>query len=105
MDPPLTAAPAVRADTAWVELDGEVVVLKEPTGALHVLNPTAAVLWQCFDGQATLREIADDLAAVVDGADVETLRRDVCALVSELAEQQLVELGRSANPEAADDRT
>lgn len=103
MDPPLNAAPAISGDTAWVELDGEVVVLEEPTGALHVLNPTAAVLWQCFDGHSTVREIADDLAAVVENADVATIRRDVGALVGELAQKRLVEL-RHGSEEEADDR-
>lgn len=104
MEPPLNAAPAVSDDTAWVELDGEVVVLEESTGALHVLNPTAAVLWQCFDGHSTLREIADDLAAVVEDADVATIRRDVAALVGELAQKRLVELGLDLAEEPAHDR-
>lgn len=105
MDPPLSTTPAICTDTAWVELDGEVVVLKEPTGALHVLNPTAAVLWQCFDGHSSLGEIADDLAAVIEDTDIETIQRDVRALVSELAEQQLVELGHDPKRPATDDRS
>jgi hypothetical protein len=52
-----------RAAAAYtVELDGEAVVLDEDRNRLHHLNPTATLVWACFDGSGTIDEIAADLA-------------------------------------------
>jgi hypothetical protein len=58
--------PDARADTASIELDGELVIAAEsgdvqPFGA-HWLNGTASLLWATFDGKASLAEIIDDFS-------------------------------------------
>ncbi len=57
-------APRIPRDVAWVELDGEIVVLDATTSHVHVLSQTAALLFPLLDGHVTLGELADDVAAV-----------------------------------------
>ena len=52
-------APARSPDAYAVVLDGEAVVLDERLDRLHLLNHTATLLWQLFDGAVTLAELAD----------------------------------------------
>jgi hypothetical protein len=52
-----------RAAVAWAVAGTEVVVRVPATGATHVLDPTAALLWQCLDGDSPLQQIFADLAA------------------------------------------
>ena len=44
--------PARGALVYSVEIDGELVLLDEHEDRLHHLNPTASLLWSCFDGEA-----------------------------------------------------
>jgi hypothetical protein len=59
-------------------------------GDLHLLDPVAAVVWQCLDGEATAAEIADDLAPVFGGAP-DAVRRDVEAAVASFAAAGLLD--------------
>jgi hypothetical protein len=53
-----------RRDAAvqCVTIDGEAILVDGASG-LHVLNPTASLLWECFDGDVTIAELADEIAA------------------------------------------
>jgi PqqD family protein of HPr-rel-A system len=55
--------PKTRDELAAVELDGEIVVYDQSNGRLHALNPTASVVFKFLDGTATMKELADDIAA------------------------------------------
>jgi hypothetical protein len=80
-----------RSDAAYtVELDGEAVVLDEARNRLHHLNPTATLVWACFDGSGTIDEIASDLASAFASApnDVAT---DVLDLAHQLGAEGLLE--------------
>ncbi len=72
------------------ELDGQLVLLDEQTARLHVLNPTAALVWQCLDGEADVATLSAEIAEEV-GADHDTVYRDVCDLVGRLAQDGLLE--------------
>jgi hypothetical protein len=56
---------------------------------LFSLNDTGMVIWDCLDGQRTLREVAAALADRFDdpGGEIEA---DVIGLVSELARRHMV---------------
>jgi len=45
---------------AWALAGDQLVV--HLAGATHVLDPTAAVLWQCMDGAGSLHEVFTDIA-------------------------------------------
>jgi hypothetical protein len=56
---------------------------------LFSLNDTGMVIWDCLDGQRTLRDVAAELAERFDdpGGEIEA---DVIGLVSELARRRMV---------------
>lgn len=78
-----------RPGVAAVALDGETVLYDERTASVHILSPTAALVWSCLDGQSSLDEIASDLAATFQ-ADPATVSADVGTLVSELVAKGLL---------------
>jgi hypothetical protein len=47
-----------------VELDGEAVIYDDRNNKIHYLNPTAMLVFSLFDGTATIRDLADDIADV-----------------------------------------
>ena len=80
-----------RAASAYtVELDREAVVLDEARNRLHHLNPTATLVWSCFDGSGSIAEIASDLADAFDSSD-DTVHVDVLSLARELGAEGLLE--------------
>lgn len=93
---PLTLAcvPRPRTDISSVEVDGE-TVLYSPNAGLHRLDHIGTAVWRCFDGVATLREVADDLEAVVDGEDPARLRQDLLQFVRTLSREGLLEVARA----------
>lgn len=83
-----TARPRARADVAAVTLDGETVI--HDHGRIHVLDPVATLVWRCADGDATVDEIAADLASAFPAAP-ESVRRDVAGAIGTLTELGLME--------------
>ncbi|MEQ1701407.1 MAG: PqqD family protein [Ilumatobacteraceae bacterium] len=62
-----TAGPTVTAvlqhgAVRWALAGNEVVVHVPALAATHVLDPTAAMLWQCLDGVSPMDEIFADMA-------------------------------------------
>lgn len=83
-------AAAARSDVIAEELDGELVLLDERTGRLHVLNATAALVWRCLDGAVDVTTLATEISEEL-GADHDTVYQDVRALVHRLASDGLLE--------------
>ena len=54
-----------------------------------VLNPTASDVWRLADGEMTLRQIVDALAAAYQ-ADPDAIRADVEELIDSLVDQRLL---------------
>ncbi len=75
--------PRARADVASVALDGEAVI--HDHGRIHVLDPTATLVWRCCDGDASVIEIAAELADVFS-TPPDQVRADVEVAISRLAE-------------------
>ena len=78
-----------RSDVAGVELEGEIVLYDDGSHRLHRLNPTAATLWQCLDGSASLGEIATDIADVYQ-VDVTTVLPQIISLTQSFAAEGLL---------------
>ena len=77
--------PVPRPGVGWVELDGETVLYEPSRGMVVVLNPTASVLWQCFDGVSSATEIAEDVADIWQ-RDAASVQADIEALIAQLRE-------------------
>jgi PqqD family protein of HPr-rel-A system len=61
-----TFVPCLAADVSSVVLDGEAVLYDESSHRVHLLNPTATVIWACCDGNGNVDDIATDIAAVLE---------------------------------------
>ena len=55
--------PRTRDDLTVVEIDGEAVVYDEDEDRLHHLNQTATLVFQLFDGSATITQLSGEIAA------------------------------------------
>jgi hypothetical protein len=64
----------------WALAGGEAVVQMPALGATHVLDPSAAMLWQCLDGVSSLGEIFADMADVF-GVHRSVVERDCLPVV------------------------
>jgi hypothetical protein len=82
-------APTINPAVEWVELDGEVVIYDGDRHQAILINATGALLWQLFDGTATVDELADDVVAVF-GVSREDALDDVLTFAEEMAEQGLL---------------
>jgi hypothetical protein len=71
-------------------VDGEVVVLDRRSDLIHQLNPTASYIWDRCDGQSTVAEIANQLAAAFD-VDAKTAIQDVATTIMQLQSRGLLE--------------
>ncbi|HEY3672821.1 MAG TPA: PqqD family protein [Acidimicrobiia bacterium] len=86
----------VRAGAVYtVAIDGEAVLLDETHDRLHHLNPTAALLWSCFDGDATVEQLATEASEELHSP-FATVFADTVAVVRDLVAQDLVRDGREA---------
>lgn len=89
---------AIRAPhVGYVELDRQGLCYDAISDELYILNPTAAVIWECLDGRASLAEIAADVA-VAFSADESMVRDSVLMTVSNFVEKGLVGPPQSAGP-------
>ncbi|MGZ4734706.1 MAG: PqqD family protein [Acidimicrobiia bacterium] len=81
------SVPQARPDVAVVTLDGEAVIHRR--GQVHVLDPVATLVWRCADGEASVNEIAADLADAF-AASPESVLRDVGHAVERLTALDLL---------------
>jgi PqqD family protein of HPr-rel-A system len=82
------AEPAHAAFTE--EIDGEAVVYHEIAETVHLLSPTATVIWLCLDGTISLQELCSELATAF-GVDRARMRDDVLTAVRDFGRQGLLE--------------
>lgn len=66
------------------------ILVDDDSGAVHMLNPTAQIIWSCFDGSGTIAEIARDLCEVF-AADLAAVTREVTDVARRLGEHGLLE--------------
>ena len=70
--------------------DGEAVLVLG--GELHLLNPVAALVWQCCDGESSALEIAEELAEVF-GVEVQSISADIEKAIREFKDAGLLASG------------
>ncbi len=84
------ASVCTRQPAAAFHRFGADTVVLDPTGTrLRGLNGTGARVWEMLDGQRTLRQIAEMLAAEFQ-APVNQVENEITAFVSLLAQKQLI---------------
>jgi hypothetical protein len=82
--------PKRRVDVNVRMVDGEVVVLDRQSDLIHQLNHTASYIWDRCDGQSTMAEIANRLAAAFH-VDADTAVQDVATTIRQLHSLGLLE--------------
>ena len=87
------ATPARGDHVYTVVLDGEAVLLDERENRLHLLNHTATLLWQLYDGVTTLAQLAEEISdelALERDHEREAVLDDLVAVTRHLAEEGLL---------------
>lgn len=84
--------PKARGDLTVVELDGEAVIYDDANSRIHYLNPTATLVFSIFDGTATVRDLAQDIAQVYQ-VPPDEVEKQVRALLRDFRKANLLEGG------------
>jgi hypothetical protein len=84
-----TTAPARAPFVHAVVLDGEAVLLDERENRLHLLNHTATLLWQLYDGATTLDALAEEISDEL-GLERGAVLLDLVAVSQHLADEGLL---------------
>lgn len=85
----MSTTPVRRDGICGVEIDGDLVLLDTSSGALHLLNRTAAAVWSELDGEHDVQAIISDLSTAA-GVDRERVREDVVQLLDQLRRSDLL---------------
>jgi PqqD family protein of HPr-rel-A system len=78
------------ADVTLQRVDQEAILHDRRNGRAHVINESAARVWELCDGRATLDEIAAALAASYN-VDVSMVRSDVTQLIARFRDLGVLE--------------
>jgi hypothetical protein len=87
--------PARAPGVVTLDLEGDPIVFDEASDQLHLLNPTAALIWSCFDGATSVGDLSSDIGEAL-GVPAELVLGDALDLVVQLGEGGLVLDGRAA---------
>jgi PqqD family protein of HPr-rel-A system len=79
-----------RQDVVLTMTGGEALLIDEQSGSVHVVNGTAAQLWELCDGDPTVGELVDSIARVYELAR-EAVRDDVERMIVTFRELGLLE--------------
>jgi PqqD family protein of HPr-rel-A system len=82
--------PRKRSDVLELDMGDGVVLYDGDSRLVHHLNPTASVVWQLADGEASVDQLAREIAEELS-LDLAETRQQVAGLVSELDALGLVE--------------
>jgi hypothetical protein len=80
---------AQAKDVIWRRIGDEVVVIKDDGLATHVLNKTAAFIWEICDGECGVDEITKRLCERFD-VSLEEARADVREIIEKLTQLNIM---------------
>lgn len=85
----LSDVPKQNPDTAARVIDGLAYVIDPVTSELHSFNETATRAWELADGQTSVSQIVDVIAAEYE-ADRQKVESEIVSLFASLAEKKLI---------------
>ena len=86
------ALPKAREDVVFRPLAKEWVLYDPQTQLLHVLNPTAAMVWSCCDGSGSIEDIASELSETLSEAPArDQIVADVRQALAKFSDEGLLE--------------
>jgi hypothetical protein len=93
----LRTQPSQTDQVIGQDISGTLVLLNIPNGQYYSLNELGGRVWALCDGIRTVSEIIDLIRDEYD-APVERIQDDVMALLRELAQEHLVDIGDRVAP-------
>jgi PqqD family protein of HPr-rel-A system len=89
--------PSKVSEVLELDMGDGVILYNHDSSLVHHLNPSAALVWQLCDGQATVADLARDIAEEyhLEGSEVEA---QVASVIAEFDALQLVEDSGRASP-------
>jgi PqqD family protein of HPr-rel-A system len=84
--------PQRRADVLELDMGDGVVLYDGDSRLVHHLNPTASLVWQLADGDASVDQLATEIAEELS-LDLAETRQQISGLVAELDALGLVQAG------------
>jgi hypothetical protein len=87
---PPTYRPQKRADVLELDMGDGLILYNHDGDLVHHLNPSAGLVWQLCDGDATVSQLGREIAEEYD-LDVETVEAQVAAVVAEFDALGLVQ--------------
>ena len=87
---PVEYQPRKVADVLELDMGDGIILYNHDSNLVHHLNPSAAVLWQLCDGDASVEQLALEVAEEY-GLDRATVEREIAELIAELDALGLVE--------------
>jgi hypothetical protein len=79
-----------QSEVAWRLIDGEAVVITPVDSTMHSLNDTGTRIWEAIDGQRSLKQVANIVAAEFE-VDRGRAEKDTLWFVECLAKKGLVD--------------
>jgi PqqD family protein of HPr-rel-A system len=92
-----TKTPGWRRETTlpFQRMDEETLVVDPRSREVHLLNETAARIWELLETASSVDEIVETLAQEYEGSPREDLRREVEAFLSDLGSKGLAFRGKA----------
>ncbi len=84
------AVPRPSTDVTLQRVGGEAILYDRRNGRAHVINSSAARIWDLCDGQATVEEITGAFAAAY-GMPIAEVSADVAAILTTFRELHVLE--------------
>lgn len=91
----------LRKQVPWRVIDVESLVVDVKAGLIYPLNSVATRIWQLCDGQRTVEEIVQIVAAEFE-TDGQTAREDTTGFIQELLHRELISLAQKSRPPETD---
>lgn len=73
------------------EEDEALLIFDPDTGAIKVLNETAALIWNSIDGNTSVKDITEIVAKENPDETKQTIKEDVLKFLKELQEHKFIE--------------
>jgi hypothetical protein len=83
-------------EVIWRRIGDEIVVIKDDGLGLHILNPTAAIIWEMCSVENTVEQIVASLCKRFD-VDPDEANTDVSEMLHKLADLGLLKPVEGAN--------
>lgn len=87
---PLDYIPRKSSEVLELDMGDGFIIYNHDSSLVHHLNPSASIIWQLIDGEATVEQVGREVAEEY-GLDMSSTQDELAALIAELDALGLVE--------------